>query len=176
LAEIIVDFAAAGRVASRVELKGIRLIELSAKCNPKVLGTLEPTLDHDCGIAGRDSNALEIACNYRFTARIGQEQVAEAAIKYLLLYQLQGAEPLADEDIAQFALSNGALHSWPFVREFLYDLTAKMGYPPYTLGVVHFKPKPVPKEAVKPAANKAGTEKAAIAPQESTETPKAVKT
>jgi hypothetical protein len=54
---------------------------------------------------------------------------------------LRGTEPLADEDVAQFALSNGTLHSWPFVRELLYALTSRIGYPPYTLGVVHFRPK-----------------------------------
>jgi Preprotein translocase subunit SecB len=138
--------AAAGRVANRVELKVIRVSELSAKCNARLVGTLEPTLDHDCAIAGREANALEIACNYRFTARVGQTQVVEAAITYLLFYQLQGTEPLADEDVAQFALSNGTLHSWPFVRELLYALTSRMGYPPYTLGVVHFRPKPAPQE------------------------------
>lgn len=141
------DFAAAGRVANRVELKVVRVSELSAKCNPKVMGTLEPTLEHDCRIAGREANTLEIACDYRFAARIGQTQVAEAAITYLLLYQLQGSEPLSDADVAQFAVSNGTLHSWPFVRELLYSLTSKMGYPPYSLGVVHFKPKPAPQAA-----------------------------
>jgi preprotein translocase subunit SecB len=143
LTDITVDFAASGRVANRVELKAIRVIDMSAKCNPKILGTLEPTLDHDCMVAEHAGDALEIACNYRFTARIGQTQVAEAAIKYLLLYKIQGSEPLAEDDLAQFALSNGILHSWPFVRELLYALTSRMGYPPYTLGVMHFKPKQV---------------------------------
>jgi preprotein translocase subunit SecB len=146
LAELIVDFAAAGRVANRVELKGIRLTEFSAKCNPKMMGTLEPTLDHDCKLSGRQGNALEISCNYRFAARIGQAQAAEAAITYLLLYELQGSEPIPDEDITQFALSNGVLHSWPFVRELIYALTSRMGYPPYTLPVFHFRPKPASKE------------------------------
>ena len=149
--EIIVDFAAAGRVANRVELKRIRVAEVSATCNPAVVGTIEPTVDHDCKIAGREGNALEIVCHYRFTASIGQTQVAEAAIKYLLQYQVKDNEPLADDDVSQFASSNGTLHSWPFLREFLYDLTSRMGYPPYTLGVVHFKPKPAPPKAATPA-------------------------
>jgi preprotein translocase subunit SecB len=151
LAEITVDFAAVGRVANRIELKGIRLTDFSAKCNPKLMGSLEPTLDHDCGVAGRESNALEIACNYRFAARIGQTQAAEAAITYLLLYELQGSEPISDEDIAQFALSNGVLHSWPFVRELIYALTSSMGYPPYTLPVFRFKRKPASKETTRKA-------------------------
>ncbi|MGA8223873.1 MAG: hypothetical protein WB780_19650 [Candidatus Acidiferrales bacterium] len=146
MAEITVDFAAAGRVASRAELKAIRLIEISAKCDPETSGALEPTLDHDCAAAKRSGSALEIACNYRFKVRTTQAEVADASIKYLLVYELQGPEPFADEDIAQFAKSNGTLHSWPFVRELLYALTSRMGYPPYTLPVFHFKAKPPQQE------------------------------
>jgi preprotein translocase subunit SecB len=144
LTEIIVDFAAVGRVSSCVELKSIRLTDLSAKCNANVIGTLEPAVDQDCRVAGQESGVLGVQCTYRFTARVGETQVAEASIQYHLNYQLLGTEPLSQDDVAQFALSNGALHSWPFVREFLYDLTSRMGYPPYTLGLLHFKPKPQP--------------------------------
>jgi hypothetical protein len=146
LAEITVDFAAAGRVASRAELKAIRLVEISAKCDPQTFGALEPTLEHDCAPTNRRGNTLEIACNYRFNVRTTQAEVASAVIGYLLVYELQGIEPFADQDIAQFATANGTLHSWPFVRELLYALTSRMGYPPYTLPVFHFKGKPPQQE------------------------------
>lgn len=142
MAETLVDFAAVGRVAARVELKGIRLTDVSAKCDPKIKGALEPTVNLGCKIVGRENNALEISCDYRFTARAADAQVAEAAITYLLVYQVNGSEPLKEEDLAEFAVANGTLHSWPFVREFLYGLTSRMGYPPYMLPVFHFKPKP----------------------------------
>jgi len=148
LAEITVDFVAAGRVASRAELKAIRLIQISAQCDPKTSGPLEPTLDHDCTVANRSGSALEIACNYRFNVRTTQADVANAVIVYLLTYELQGNELFAEDDIGQFALSNGTLHSWPFVRELLYALTSRMGYPPYTLPVFHFKAKTPQQEKV----------------------------
>ena len=144
--EIIVDFGAAGRVASRVELKNIRLIEISAKCDPKTIGPLEPALDHDCVPLSRQANALEITCNYRLTVRTTQAQVAEATIKYLLQYEVQGNEPLDDADVQEFALANGTLHSGPFVRELLHALTSRMGFPPYTLPLIHFKAKPAQQE------------------------------
>jgi preprotein translocase subunit SecB len=142
LGEKLIDFAAAGRVANRVELKDIRLVDVSAKCNPKIKGTLEPTLSLDCAVANRQADVIEIACDYRFTAKVAESEAAEAGVKYLLSYQVNGTEPLVDEDLAEFAVGNGTLHSWPFVREFLHGLTSKMGYPPYTLPVFHFKPKP----------------------------------
>lgn len=143
MAERLVDFVAAGRVAKRVELKRIRAVDVSAKCSAEIVGgPLEAKLDHDCAVVSRETNRLKIACNYSFVASAAETQVAEAAIGYLLDFEVQGSEPIADEDLAEFAFANGTLHSWPFVREFLYGLTSRMGYPPYTLPVFHFKPKP----------------------------------
>jgi hypothetical protein len=158
LGEKLIDFAAAGRVANRVELKDVRVVDVTAKCNPKVRGTLEPTLNLDCRVANRESDTIEIACDYRFTAKIAESEVAEAVIKYILLYDVRGSEPIVDEDLAEFAVGNGTLNSWPFVREFLHTLTSRMGYPPYTLPLFHFKPKPQPKkEAVKTPAETPST-------------------
>lgn len=149
MAERLVDFTAAGRVAKRVELKDVRVINVSAKCDPKITGPLEPTLKHECAVGAHEGNALEVTCNYQFIARAAEAQVAEAEIKYLLVYEIVGSEALAEEDLMEFAFANGTLHSWPFVREFLYGLTSRMGYPPYMLPAFHFKPKPQEKKEAK---------------------------
>ena len=140
--ERTVDFAAIGRVAKRAELTGIRLIEISAKCDPKGVGSLEPKVDLDCKPGVYSASGLEIICDYTFTVSAGQAAIAEANIKYLLVYELSGSESPAEADIAEFARANGALHSWPFVREIIYSLTSRMGYPPYTLPTMHFKGTP----------------------------------
>jgi preprotein translocase subunit SecB len=140
--ETTVDFVAVGRVARHIELKGVRITEMSAKCNPKILGSLHPSVDLQCAVASRDGNVLEVACNYTFAVHSGEALAAQAAISYLLLYELSGTGPFADDDVLQFAQANGVLHSWPFVRELLYGLTSRMGYPPFTLPVMHFQPKP----------------------------------
>jgi preprotein translocase subunit SecB len=142
LTDRTVDYAAVGRVSSRAELRGIRLAELSAKCESRIGGTLEPSYEHTCTIANRNGNELEVACTYNFVVKSDQTQVLEAAIKYFLLYELNGTDPFADSDITEFAFANGTLHSWPFVRESIYALTSRMGYPPYTLPLFHFKAKP----------------------------------
>jgi hypothetical protein len=147
LAEKFVDFIAIGRVASRAELKSIRVTDVSASCDPHVAGTLEPTLDLECKVLKRDASLVEIGCDYRFSATAGDAKVAKANVKYLLTYEISGVEPVADGDLNEFAIANGTLHSWPFVRETLYGLTSRMGFPPYTLPVHHFKPKPVEKKA-----------------------------
>lgn len=165
MAEKTVDFIALGRVSKRAELKSIRLAAVSAKCENAVPGPLEPSLEPDCSVVSREANTLRVACSYRFAARVGQVQVAEATMKYLMDYEIAGAEPLEEGDVSEFSFASGVLHSWPFVRELLYSLTARMGYPPYTLPVYHFVPKPRPKRKdegkPKPASTEEGPDSTA---------------
>lgn len=158
LPQATVDFVAAGRVAKRSELKSIHLAEVSAKCDPKISAPLEPTVGVKCEIVSQEGSALEILATCQFTARTTQAQVAEATVKYLLTYEIQGSEPLAADDLAEFAASNGTLNSWPFLRAFLHSLTADMGYTAYTLPTFHFVPKPHEK---KEAGEKPKSEKEA---------------
>lgn len=140
--ERTVDFAAVGRVAKRAEVVGIRLVEIHAKCDPKRLGSLQPNVELDCKPGEFSTERMDVICDYKFTVRSGEIEIADASIKYLLSYELSGTEAPAEEDVAEFARANGALHSWPFVRELLYGLTSRMGYPPYTLPTMHFKSTP----------------------------------
>ncbi|HYW38358.1 MAG TPA: hypothetical protein VE957_09615 [Terriglobales bacterium] len=158
--ERTVDFAAVSRVAKRVELKSVRLAGISAKCEPSVEGTLVPSINLDCKPGAVGPKALEVICEYTFTARSNQVQAVESTIKYLLVYEIAGGDesPSAD-DVAEFARANGALNSWPFVREVLFGLTARMGYPPYTLPLMHFNAKPATSstsstDSTEPAENK----------------------
>ena len=138
----IVDFAAVARISKHIELKGVRLIQITAKCDPKVYGTLEPSVDVSCAVATHTDSALEVSCDYTFNVSSSDAPVADAEISYLLNYEIQGSpEKFDGSDVAEFARANGALHSWPFVRELLYGLTSRMGYPPYTLPVMHFNAK-----------------------------------
>jgi hypothetical protein len=139
LAQSTVDFAAVGRVSKYIELKDIRLTEVLAKCDPVASsGPLASEFAHDCAVVGSGKDFLDVTCGYHFAGRTGETQVIEISIKYLVSYALNAREPLAEEDISQFATANGTLHSWPFVREFLRELTSRMGVPPFKLGVMHF--------------------------------------
>ena len=140
--ETTVDFAAVGRVARHTELRDVRVTEMSAKCSPKVTGALHPSVDLHCSIAERDEKMLEVTCDCSFSAYCGEMLAAQVQIQYLLTYELSASEHLDDDDLSQFARANGALHSWPFIREALYGMTARMGYPPFTLPVMHFHSEP----------------------------------
>jgi len=154
----IVDFAAVGRVSKFVELKDVRLVEVSAKCDPKATGPLEAEFAHQSAIAGRGEDSLEVTSDYSFIGKAAQVSVIEIKIKYLVVYEFKGRPVLEDGDVSQFAMANGTLHSWPFVRELLFGLTSRMGFPAFKLGVMHFvpqKPTEKPAEKVSSAENPA---------------------
>lgn len=147
MTQATVDFAAVARISRFSELKDIRLTDVSAKCDSKTLvGTLASEFTHESNISNRNNESLEVSCIYHFIGRAAGVTAISITVTYLAVYALKSKEPLADNDVAQFAAANGTLHTWPFVREFLNSLTSRMGFPPFTLGVMHFVPMPVPKQ------------------------------
>ena len=139
-----IDLAAASRISRRVDLKEIRLTEIRATCEPHVSGSqpLQPTYDHNSMLmpAAVDGH-IEVACSYSFKVRSAEIDLAEATMTYWITYKLLGDEPAELSDIEQFARVNGAYHSWPFVRETIFSLTGRMGFPPFTLPVLSFLPR-----------------------------------
>lgn len=143
------DLAAASRVAKRVDIREIRLTDLQMNLRGDASAAkLVPTYQHTCGEAKVEGDTIEVACSYTFQVRSAEEQdLASASLTYRLLYTLIGDEPPAQSDVEQFAKANGAYHSWPFVRETIFSLTSKMGFPPYTLPVLIYRSKPTPPKA-----------------------------
>lgn len=148
-----VDMAAVARVSRRVDLQSIRLTEL-ALTSPKLASPgnpLEPEFSQECVPLQSEPGLIVVSCSYDFNVRSLGEVVGDIRATYLIVYKLLGEEAApTKEDVDQFASANGAYHSWPFVRELLFGLTSKMGYPPFTLPVLSFagpRPKPEKKES-----------------------------
>src|SRR5712692_532252 len=132
--------AAIARVSGRVQLRGIRLTELSLTTTQIVPHSipLEPVIDQECIPLPSDKGLLAVECRFTFGIRSAGNQIAESKFKYHIRYKVTGEEPLAEQDIIQFAAVNGAYHAWPFVRELIFNLTARMGFQPFTLPVLSF--------------------------------------
>jgi preprotein translocase subunit SecB len=135
-----IDFAAVGRVSTFAELKNVRLVQLSAICDPSAVGPVEAEFSNTASVTNFSGDVLDVACEYRFVAKLAQATAIEIVIRYLVTYAMTASSPLAESDLAEFARGNGVLHSWPFVREVLNSTTLRMGFPPFTLGVMHFVP------------------------------------
>lgn len=144
------DLKAASRIARRVDLKSIHLLSIDASCDATSIEMrpLTPSFDHSCEpLKSGQAGIIEVACNYTFKVKASETNVADAKMTYRIIYTLNGDEPTEESDIRHFARANGAYHSWPFARETIFGLTSRMGFPPYTLPVLSFHPKPKPKPA-----------------------------
>ncbi len=144
------DLAAAARIAKRVELREIRLSEISALNVLPYHGPLHPEVQHTC-LPTCGNNEIEVLCSYNFSVKSEGDEVARAQFKYLISYDVLGEGGVDENDLQHFAYANGTYHSWPFVRQLVFDLTARMGYPPYTLPVFQFNPKPKPAPSAAPS-------------------------
>jgi len=150
-----VDLAAAVRVSRRVELRDIRLADITASSPAHHAGSLRPHVEHECSATRRDDDAIEVTCAYRFHALSDQEEpVLDASITYRLVYAIGDSDPIEESDLDHFAFASGTLHSWPFVRQLLFGLTGEMGFPPFTLPVHKHQPA----KSSPPAAPKVGAE------------------
>jgi preprotein translocase subunit SecB len=152
-----------------VDLKDIRLLEIHASGAARSQGILQPLVNHECEGKIQNPNLIEVTCRYQFTATQGETQAVAATFSYLILYDLEGAEPVPESDLKEFAFANGTYHSWPFARQLLFDLTARLAYLPYSLPVFKFiqRPRPAkPVEEVKAEPSQAAAPEAqAEAPQ-----------
>lgn len=158
-----VDLAAVARVARKIDLHDIRVIQLVSSCSPAPEGPLEPQITFDCKGALVSPGQLNVACDYTMTANAAGAPAASVRVMYLLVYEVTG-DPPTERDIEQFAKVNGVYHSWPFLRQLLFDLTAKMGLPPLTLPVFQALSR-TPKSAEKPSTPKKPRRQKAISGQ-----------
>ncbi len=145
-AEVPIDMAAVGRVARRVSLQNLVLVGVAAERFPHrgAKGILDPEVHHDHRIVHQAPGVLEVMSKFDFVVHQEKTDVLKATFQYRLIYAVHGTDPVEEADARVFARANGAYHSWPFVREMLFGLTAKMGLPPFLLPVLSFQP-PAPK-------------------------------
>lgn len=152
-----VDPEAAGRVAKRVNLSGIRLVWINALLN---VDPEELVSDWASKTAiGFDTHALEIAedgqsfnASATFFAGYKKEWVEgdkteydpddppdlDLGVMFELRYQIRDGDPLDPSDIEHFAVLNATFNAWPYWREVAQTTTQKMGIQPLLVPVFVF--------------------------------------
>ena len=137
------DLVAAASVSRRVEVETIRLTRV--ELTPENLDGIGDVLqlkgsEHVIGNAILDGK-VEVNCTYEFTFESVNDDVRfTLLLAYGVIYELQGEMP-SEYDLHHFADANGRYHTWPFAREMVVSLTAKMGYVPFVLPALSFSPK-----------------------------------
>ncbi len=67
--------------------------------------------------------------------------------KFVLVYSFDKANKPLIEDIESFTKINSVDSAWPYWREFVQNLTVRMGFPALTIPVLRFKMEKINKVA-----------------------------
>jgi len=151
-----VDLEIAARVAQRYRLQEIYLVDAKISRDPLTVSPETLSLQHKCSTeyhTSFDAEKSTFLCNFRVAAFDGQEPTKlimkiEASFCTSYVYTSQ-PDPLIPEDKFDFLLEyieyivtiNPISHAWPYWREFVQSMSARMGFPALTVPLLEIVPK-----------------------------------
>lgn len=154
-------------VSDRVELIDVRIIKSMFEMTPEVnQGKKNVATDRKVNLqVDKEKELLIVVIDFDLKASVEgvSSPVITIAVSFLLAYRLRNFNELTDESYRSFAELNAVFNIWPYWREFVQNVTVRMGLPPLTMPVFRItKPSEKvirEKNAPKKVESKAVTEK-----------------
>lgn len=87
--------------------------------------------------------ALEFVLDLAHGQQDAQSPVLHLAAQYMLVYRLPEGSEYAEASLRWFAELNATLNAWPYWRELVHTVAARVGLGSITLPVFRAMPKPV---------------------------------
>jgi len=155
-----IDIGKAVVVAERVALHNVRVIKSSCLLKPSgTKGPYEVTLSQqeiDIQI-NKEKKTLVVLPSFSLNAFVINNKKDspdfEISATFALTYTLEDLDDLSAENFQAFGHANGIYNAWPYWREFIQSMTARMGVPSLTIPVFRLSP-PNNKKAEKLPAKK----------------------
>lgn len=133
----------AARVAGQADLRDVQVFKAATELvtQPQPEAPLRYDFQQDMKYGAPDSGALVAEGTYDLTVwqedADGRREVAKVGLLMGALYALPEEQPdYSDEELEAFAETTGQFALYPFVRQQIHDLTARIGLPPLVLGVL----------------------------------------
>jgi hypothetical protein len=160
--------AAALSVAARIQIQSIRLVETSAKqslAKDRLPTTMNMMVQASSEVDTK-RHTLFVRVKFGLLGRYEESDTGEAPLhikaEFLIVYNLTTAEGLTQENYEAFAELNGVHNGWPYWREYVQSVSARMGFPPIAIPVYRVlssgsqasEPKAVEKARKPPAKGK----------------------
>lgn len=154
-----VDPDAVSRVATRVELTGIRVAWVNAATNVKAEILPEDWssgarigFDSRVKTAVDESGEFAVAASFVAGYSVGWAETGppefdpasdtptdvEIACSFELNYRMKPGEAAGSLDLDHFATLNGTFNAWPYWRELAHSISMRMGIPPLVVRVFVF--------------------------------------
>jgi len=146
-------------VSDRVQLKDVRLI--SCKCHQipeATLGKKAYEINYSTEVQVDKKNGYVIVtAKFHFEAfseSKTQKPVILMDASFLLAYKIENFEGLTQKGFEQFANINGIYNAWPYWREYVQNIIARMGLPSLTIPVFRIVQSPAKKSVKKKVVRK----------------------
>lgn len=130
-----IDLSAVARVAEKVSLQEIYLLEAKIKSDPQDRDPRNASLELSFGselLPQESEDNLVVQCNFLVAAFHEDDpgkifMSIEAA--FIVDYLLDSSKEFDQNDLEMFARINPIYNTWPYWREFVQNLTTRMGFP-----------------------------------------------
>lgn len=159
----------AARVAARAEILDVRLLKTHGELMSQPEPPLVYRLETDARVEYEDGDAsFVVACTYELSITpsaspdVGGHSdvtlavdddveadespvVAKLSFDYAALISLHmraGDAPPSQDELQAYAASTGQFALYPYARQYIYDLTGRLGLPPLTVGVLQLTYEP----------------------------------
>jgi hypothetical protein len=136
--------ALAAKVSDQIQIREIILSKSSLSRTPDA-NTNDPDFEMNLeipsyGAAKNEPNLLlSVLVNFRLRGHKSGSPVGEPAVEidatYVILYTIATFDGIDQENLDAFAGLNGIFNAWPFWREYVRDISAKMGLGSITIPV-----------------------------------------
>lgn len=137
----------AGKVAGRSSLATIRLMSSSIEhvdfappgARLEYAFDVSPSAQYEPGdehLIVRVDYALQVRASVESDEKdAASEVLAHAEFTYVALFVADASEEFTEAEVESFAQTTGAFAIYPYAREYVQDVTGRLGLPPLTLGL-----------------------------------------
>jgi hypothetical protein len=147
------DIEAAARVAQRFVLQEINLVNAKISRDPLIISPEALTLEHKCStdsLSSPDKEKYLVLCNFRVTAfdsKNPSKLVMDIETSFCTSYFKKPDVHIPDDvdslltHAEYLGVINPIYDTWPYWREFVQSMSARMGFPALTVPLLEIRPK-----------------------------------
>lgn len=153
--EIVAQHQMAARLAARAEIQDVRLLRTTAEFHrqPDAGRNLTYSLDFDRNVdwdeGETDWFVIRVECSLRInypdsdetdvSPEDSDDTIATANFEHAALFSCnmrENDEPLTEAELIAYGATTATFALYPFIREYIHDITARLALPPLTIGVL----------------------------------------
>jgi len=150
----LADLKLAIKISEQVELEEVKLLmsefsQLPTADQGEKLFNVDRTVSVE---ANKDQNMIIVFPNFELKGYSDKkmakqdEPFLKIRAMFALVYKAKDLSNLSEKAFDSFGQANGVYNAWPYWREFVQNVTTRMGLPPLTIPVFRIVAQP-PKEA-----------------------------